>query len=366
VARRHYRAEQVGSLLRPDYLLRAREAHVRGELPVEELRGLEDQATLEGLELQRSVGLDIFTDGEFRRSTFQGEFPDALEGFQPHRISRKWKGQGGGTIDSARPVVAGKLRQKRRLTEHELPFLKKHSPGPFKITLPSATQFTDPSYVPGITDRYYASRSDLLQELVQVLRREIRGLLGDGVTYVQIDAPRYTYYIDPELREHLRQSGIDLNAALDEAIAADNACLDQPRSNDVTLAMHLCRGNARSHWYAEGGYDAIAEKMFNSLEVDTFLLEYDSDRAGSFEPLRFVPRDKSVVLGLITTKESTLESQDELLRRIDAAAKYLPLDNLALSPQCGFASVAEGNLITPDAQRRKLELVAQTARKVWG
>lgn len=365
MTRTRYRAEQVGSLLRPEPLLRAREAHARGELPVAELRTLEDEAILEALRLQREVGLDIFTDGEFRRATFLSELPDAMEGWESRRIRREWKGHGGGTIDSMWPVVAGKLRAKRRLTAHEVPFLKAHAPGPFKITLPSATLFTDPSWVPGLSDRHYTSRSEVLHDLAQVLRAEIRALLDEGVTYIQIDAPRYMYYVDRELREHLRSTGLDLDTALEEAIAADNACLDQPHADGTVRAIHFCRGNARSHWMSEGGYDPIAEKLFTTLEADTFLLEYDSERAGTFEPLRFVPRDKTIVLGLVTTKSSTLETRDELLRRIEAAAKYVSLDNLAVSPQCGFASIAAGNLITPEAQRRKLELVADVARTVW-
>jgi 5-methyltetrahydropteroyltriglutamate--homocysteine methyltransferase len=226
------------------------------------------------------------------------------------------------------------------------------------------------SYQPGLTDRFYPTRSDLLDVLTEVVHNEVRALATDGVKYIQIDAPRYLYYVDPRLREHLRETGVDPDQALDEAIAADNAVLADvkriaPDPDDVTLALHLCRGNSRSRWFAEGGYDAIAEKLFGSLEVDALLLEYDSDRAGGFEPLRFVRPGTTVVLGLVTTKEPTLESQDVLRRRIDEAAKYVPIESLALSPQCGFASIAAGNLLSQDDQRRKLELVVDTARKVW-
>ncbi|MDR7608156.1 MAG: methionine synthase, partial [Armatimonadota bacterium] len=192
-------------------------------------------------------------------------------------------------------------------------------------------------------------------------------LVAEGVPYVQIDAPRYSYYIDPRWRQYVREEmGVEPEAALDEAIRADNACLEGLRGRGTVLAIHLCRGNNRSQWYAEGGYDPIAEKLFHQLQVDRFLLEYDDERSGTFEPLRFVPPDKTVVLGLVSTKRPEVESQETLLRRIEEASRYVPLDRLALSPQCGFASVMEGNLLSEDDQWAKLRLVVETARRVWG
>ena len=200
-----------------------------------------------------------------------------------------------------------------------------------------------------------------------VIKAEIQALASEGARYVQIDAPRYSYYIDPKWRTYIKNGiGLDPDQALDEAIRADNACLEGANRQGVTLAIHLCRGNNRSQWYAEGGYDAIAEKLFGQLNVDAFLLEYESDRAGSFEPLRFVPRGKTVVLGLVSSKLPELESQDHLAKRIDEASRYVPLENLAISPQCGFASTMEGNLLTEDQQWQKLKLVVDTAVKVWG
>jgi 5-methyltetrahydropteroyltriglutamate--homocysteine methyltransferase len=191
--------------------------------------------------------------------------------------------------------------------------------------------------------------------------------VNEGVQYVQIDAPRYSYYIDPKWRAYVKSEiGLDPDQALEEAIRADNACLQDVKRGGAILAIHLCRGNNRSQWYAEGGYDAIAEKLFGQLQVDAFLLEYESERAGTFEPLRFVPRNKTVVLGLVSSKLPALESQDQLKRRIDEASKYVPLENLALSPQCGFASTMEGNLLTEEEQWRKLKLVVDTAKDVWG
>jgi len=366
-----YRAEQVGSFLRPPELLDARAAHARGEIPLDALREVEDRAILDVIELQRQVGVDVYSDGELRRGSFLSDLADAVQGFVPDTVEMDWHGPGGAPEASAAQVVGAPLRLTRRLAAHEAPFLQKHAPGPFKMTLPSPTLFTDVSYKPGLSDRFYPTRSHLLEAIVPIVRNEARALATEGVRYIQIDAPRYLYYVDPRLRERLRASGVDPDVALDEAVDADNRTLEDVKAvarapEEVTLALHLCRGNSRSRWFAEGGYDAIAERLFGSLQVDALLLEYDSDRAGGFEPLRFVPRGKTVVLGLVTTKDPRLESSEELKRRIGEASKYVPLENLALSPQCGFASVAAGNLLTPDDQRRKLELVVETARQVWG
>jgi 5-methyltetrahydropteroyltriglutamate--homocysteine methyltransferase len=201
---------------------------------------------------------------------------------------------------------------------------------------------------------------------VEIVRDDVQWLVSEGVQYIQFDAPFYSHYLDPLQRARMRQEGRSPDKELENAIAGDNAALRGVPRGSVTVGLHVCRGNNKSRWFTEGGYDSIGEKLFGQLEVDRFLLEYDTARAGGFEPLRLVPRGKSVVLGLITTKEPKLESQSELRRRIDEAAKFIPLENLALSPQCGFASTAAGNLLTVDEQWKKLELVVDTARKVWG
>jgi len=217
-----------------------------------------------------------------------------------------------------------------------------------------------------VSDRVYPTPSELLGDVVAIIQAEVRALVDEGIRYVQIDAPRYSYYIDPNWRDWIRtEMGLDPEAALDEAIRADNACLEGARRPGVILAIHLCRGNNRSHWYAEGGYDAIAEQLFTTLQVDRFLLEYDDERSGTFEPLRFVPRGKTVVLGLVSSKRPALESVADVRRRIGEASRYVPLDDLALSPQCGFASTLEGNLLSEADQWAKLDLVARTAREVW-
>ena len=363
-----YRADQVGSFLRPPELLEARRAVAPDP---ERLRALEDRHVLRVLAKQQELGFDVFTDGELRRKNFMSDFTDAVEGFDfGEAVARTWQAGGpaaGAPVSSVAGVVTARLRPLRRLTAHELPFLRAHSPGAIKMTLPSATQFPAIAYKRGVTDRVYPSHSALLWDVVAVLKAEVQALVAEGVRYVQIDAPRYSYYVDPKWRDWIRtEMGLDPEAALDEAIAVDNAILEGAKRDGVVICIHLCRGNNRSEWYAEGGYDPIAEKLFSELNVDAFSLEYENERSGSFEPLRFVPRDKVVVLGLVSSKLAALESQDMLVRRIEEASRYVPLDNLAIEPQCGFASVEAGNLLTPEEQWRKLELVAEVAKRVWG
>ena len=359
-----YRADQVGSLLRPPQLIEARTAYMEGRLDQDALRAVEDQAILDILEEQRQSGIEVFTDGEYRRYNFYSDLIDAVDGFvTTDEVPLLWRG--GNPAHSPGRVVGAKLQQKRRLTEHEVPFLKAHAPWPIKVTVPTANQLLR-SYQVGITDRFYPTRADLAQELIGIVRRELEALIADGVPYIQIDAPGYAALVDQEGRERLRQSGVDPDQALDEAIGADNATVAGLKQEGVTIALHLCRGNSRSRWLSEGSYEPIAEKLFNGLKVDRLLLEYDSERAGGFEPLHFMPRDKEVVLGLITTKEGQLEAEGDLLRRIDEAARYVEMEQLAISPQCGFASAMLGNLLSMDDQRRKLELVSDIARKAWG
>jgi 5-methyltetrahydropteroyltriglutamate--homocysteine methyltransferase len=362
-----YRAEHIGSFLRPAELLEARS---NPAFDSQQLRALEDKHIQRVLARQKDLGFDIFTDGELRRRNFMSDFTDAVEGFDMGEATpRSW--QVGEKEDSGVSRVAGivtaKLRQVRRLTGHELSFLLQHSPGDIKMTLPSATQFPAIAFKRGVTDAVYKDHSALLWDIVEIMKADLAQLSREGVTYIQIDAPRYSYYIDPKWREWIRtEMQVEPNALLEESIRADNACLDAARRPGLTLAIHLCRGNNRSHWYAEGGYDAIAERLFGSLNVDRFLLEYDDDRSGTFAPLRFVPPGKTVALGLISTKRPQLENGDALMRRIQEAARYVPLEHLALSPQCGFASTMEGNLLTEDEQWAKMRLVVETAHRVWG
>ena len=305
--KRSYRADQVGSFLRPREI---REARNNPSSSTEQLRDIEDRHILRALERQKDLGFRIFTDGELRRSQFMGDFYESVEGLdQDGSIARAWKGQagadpgGGAAVAQLTGLVVGKLRQTKRLTKHEVDFLL-------------ASQFwrrqDDSAHgqsVPGDRLPEGAQRKSLRDVLGlpvgrgPIIKSEIQALVDEGVAYVQIDAPRYSYYLDPKWRDYIRREmGVSPEDALDEAIRVDNACLEGARREGVTLAIHLCRGNSRSQWYAEGGYDPIAEKLFNELNVDLFLLEYESDRAGTFEPLRFVPPNKGVVLGLVSSK----------------------------------------------------------------
>jgi 5-methyltetrahydropteroyltriglutamate--homocysteine methyltransferase len=376
------RAEHIGSFLRSAELLEARR---QPDPDPGRVRALEDTHIKRVIARQKDLGFELYTDGETRRSNFMSDFTDAVEGFDlAEATPRSWaseldlpRASGNGDIkigsqedaDVSRVagVVTAELHQTRRLIGHELSFLLQHSPGAIKMTLPSVTQFPAISFKRGVTDRIYKDHSELLWAIVDIMKAELAKLSREGVNYIQIDAPRYSYYIDPKWREWIRKEmQVEPNDLLDESIRADNACLDAARRPGLTLGMHLCRGNNRSHWYAEGGYDAIAEKLFGSINVDRFLLEYDDDRSGTFAPLRFVPGGKTVVLGLVSTKRPQLENGDTLIRRIQQAASYVPLENLALSPQCGFASTMEGNLLTEDEQWAKLRLVIETAHRVWG
>jgi 5-methyltetrahydropteroyltriglutamate--homocysteine methyltransferase len=339
------------------------------------LQALEDANIQRVLKKQQELGFEIFTDGELRRRNFMSDFTDAVAGFDmDDSVARSWNGQTGqtgpadasGSVSQVAGIVTGKLRQVRPLTGHELTFLKKHSPGAIKMTLPSATQFPAISFKAGLTDKVYKDHLALLWDIVEIMKADLAQLSSQGVAYIQIDAPRYSYYMDPKWREWIRtEMKLDPDALLEESIRADNACFEAARRPGLTLAIHLCRGNNRSHWYAEGEYDSIAEKLFGSMVVDRFLLEYDDERSGTFAPLRLIPRGKTVVLGLVSSKRPRLENSDDLVRRIHEAARYVPLENLALSPQCGFASTMEGNLLTEDQQWAKLRLVAETARRVW-
>ena len=361
-----YRADHVGSFLRPPELLEARRAAAQDP---QRLHAIEDRDIQRVLAKQEELGFDIFTDGEFRRRNFMSDFTDAVEGFDlGDAVARAWKAgqEKVAPVSSVTGIVTRKLRAVEPLTGRELPFLKKHSPGNIKMTLPSATQFPAISFKRGVTDKIYRDHSELLWDIVAIMKTELARLSAEGVKYIQIDAPRYSYFMDPKWREWIRtEMNVAPDALLDESIRADNACFAAARRPGVTLAMHLCRGNNRSHWYAEGGYDAIAEKLFATMAVDRFLLEYDDDRSGTFQPLRLVPREKTVVLGLISSKKPQLENADDVVRRIEDAARYFPLENLALSPQCGFASTMEGNLLTEEEQWSKLRLVSDVARRVW-
>ena len=358
------RADVVGSLLRPAYLLEARERLERGDLSAAEFKAIEDRAVDEAVRLQEAAGLDVVTDGELRRYAFYGHLVEALEGFDKFAgWSITFRDKDGHEAALKRPVVVDRLKWRRQMAVEEFTYLRGRTSRPVKVTLISAQQaaaYYDPERSRGA----YATRDAYLADLVDFTRREINELGRLGCEYVQIDAPQYAALLDETIREGYRQRGNDPDRMLDACIELDNAII--AGHPGITFGIHICRGNHKSMFYASGGYDRIASRIFTRARFDRFLLEYDDERSGTFEPLRHVPDDRAIVLGLISTKVPRLESQDEIRGRITEAATIVPLDRLALSPQCGFASTHEGNRVSPDDQRRKLELVGATAREVWG
>ncbi len=364
-----YHADHVGSLLRPKSLLDARAAHEKGHISSEQLATAEDQAILHALRLQKEAGVDVLSDGEFRRASWVAGLYDAAEGLAPgedHRPRGMWKGPGAEKANEDLPipsvVVKSKLKLKGRITGRESAFMGKYAEGPFKVTMPGPTIYMN-LYQEGVSEAAYPDRQAFLDDLVGVYKAEVRAQVADGAAYVQLDSLRYTYVIT-----RLGQTMTDIppEQVLEEAISSDNAVLTEAKAAGATTAIHICRGNHRSAWAGEGGYGPVAERLFSEVAADRFLLEFDDERSGGFEPLRHVPKGKTVVLGLITTKTPQLEDKDALRRRVDEAARYVDLENLAISPQCGFASTYLGNLLTEDEEKRKLELVADTARSIWG
>ena len=358
-----YRSDVIGSLLRPQYLKDARKQLADGSLSHAEFKKIEDRAVDEAIDTQLKAGLDVITDGEMRRYAFFGHLIDATEGYDKFGgWAIPFHDDEGHELVFKRPVVVSKLKRIRPLCEEEFTYLRAKTDHPKKVTLISAQQAA--AYYNVETSKgAYANIESYLADVVDILRMEVEELIRLGCTYIQIDAPQYAALIDPGIREGYRQRGNDPDKLLDRCIELDNAVIkDHP---DVTFGIHLCRGNNQSKYYASGGYDPIAD-VFRRTRFNRFLLEYDDERSGGFEPLKNVPEDRTVVLGLITTKKPTLEKKDELKRRIAEAAKYVPMDRLALSPQCGFASTEEGNLVTPTDQEAKLRLVAETAKEVWG
>jgi 5-methyltetrahydropteroyltriglutamate--homocysteine methyltransferase len=359
-----WRSDVVGSLLRPSWLQAARESFEAGTLGPVEFKQIEDRAVDEAIALQELAGLEAVTDGEMRRYAFYGHLVEALEGFDKFGgWSVRFRDGKGHEAPLRRPVVVEKLRWRRQMSVEEYTYLRGRSHRQVKVTLLSAQQaaaYYDPDKSAGA----YATRDAYLADLVDFTRREIAELRRLGCTYVQIDAPQYAALLDDTIREGYRQRGADPDRLLESCIELDNAIVDGHPG--VTFGIHICRGNHKSMFYASGGYDRIAEQVFRRAKFHRFLLEYDDERSGTFEPLRFVPDDRVVVLGLVSSKHARLESMSDLRRRVVEASQHVPLERLAISPQCGFASTHEGNQLSPDDQRRKLELVADTARAIWG
>ncbi len=358
-----YRAEVVGSLLRPTYLVEAREQLAAGKLNAAEFKAIEDRAVNEAIALQEGAGIDVITDGEMRRYAFYGHLIEALAGFDKFGgWAIPFRDETGEQLILKRPVVVEKLQWRRSMCAEEWVYLRSRASHPGKVTMISAQQAAA-YYDPEKSKSAYPSRDAYLADIVDFSRREVEELIRLGCTYIQIDAPQYAALLDPQMREGYRQRGNDPDKIIDTCIEMDNAIIrDHP---GITFGIHICRGNNQSKFYASGDYEPIS-RIFTQTRFQRFLLEYDDERSGGFEPLRHVPEDRFVVLGLLTTKKPRLEPFDELRRRIEEASHYVPLERLALSPQCGFASTMEGNRISYEDQRRKLELVASVAKAVWG
>jgi methionine synthase II (cobalamin-independent) len=376
------RTDVVGSLLRPEALALARGRYGRGEIGEDEFRAAEDAAVDRAIRLQEQIGLDVVTDGEFRRLNFQDSFGEAVSGYDRGQATLEFYDQ---RTAGARPLrrfdlslgveqrkgtpvvqrqrVIERLRLKRNLVLEEYVYAAPRARKPVKVTLIGPDRISQRVDLAN-SAQVYPAMEDFLADVVEVERAMIAGLAAAGCRYVHIDAPGYTAYVDEPSLEAMRARGEDPIANFSRSLKADNDLIRGFAG--ITFAIHLCRGNQRSMWHRDGTYEAIAERLFNELDHDRFLLEYDSPRAGGFAPLRFVPRGKTVVLGLVSTKVAQLETIDALRRRIDEAARYLALEQLALSPQCGFASEFVGNLVGEEDQKRKLELVVETARQVWG
>ncbi len=357
-----YRSDVVGSLLRPPYLKAARDQYAAGKLSDKEFKQVEDRAVDEAVALQERAGLDVVSDGEMRRYAFYGHLIDAVEGFDKlGGWAIPFRDEKGEELVLARPVVVSRLRRKRPLCAEEFTYLRARTDRAAKTTLISAQQAAA-YYDSQKSSGAYPNIEAYLADLVDILREEVQELIRLGCTYIQIDSPQYTALLDPKLREGYRQRGNDPDRLLDLSIEMDNAVIGNHPG--ITFGLHLCRGNNQSKFYAAGDYGPIT-KVFRQTHFQTFLLEYDDERSGGFEPLAQVPEDRGVVLGLVSSKKAALESKDELKQRIATASKFISPERLGLSPQCGFASTLEGNRLTSQDQEAKLRLVAETAREVW-
>ena len=377
------RSEHVGSLLRPPALLAARARHRAGVIDDAALRAAEDEAIIDALALQRDLGIAVLSDGEYRRGWFGENLFRVIDGLEtgPARpTGREWVGSGNQVSATAEEVgkhIVGsavghtavrRINTRGRIAQHEADFLRAHAGGAlFKVTSMAPAAYTEGWFVAGASPDYPRG-IDLLADVAHLLRDELVALAGEGVPYLQLDSLSYILRFgdEGETARLLAILGVDREQAIDAILAADNLILDAARAAGALTAVHMCRGNSRSAWNAKAGTYEVAIRALAELHVDRLLLEYDTERAGSFAPLVHVPDQVTVVLGLVSSKFGELESRDTLLRRIDQAAIYHPLERLAISPQCGFASTAPGNLISWDEQRRKLELVAEVAQEVWG
>ncbi|MBS0322029.1 MAG: 5-methyltetrahydropteroyltriglutamate--homocysteine S-methyltransferase [Proteobacteria bacterium] len=362
-----FRADHVGSFLRPPALLDARERFKAGTLDADGLRAAEDAAIRDIVRYQENLGLKGVTDGEFRRTYFHIDFLTQLAGVTTKSGIAVTFHSAGGNLDFAPPVmtVADKVKHVKAIQRRDFEFLRSVAKATPKVTIPSPTMLHFRGGRSAISATAYPDLEAFYADIAQAYRDEIADLAAAGCTYLQLDDTNLAYLCDPKLREGARSRGDDPDELPRRYAKLINAAIAERPAN-MTVCVHLCRGNFKSAWVAEGGYEPVAEVLFNELAVDGYFLEYDDARSGGFAPLRHVPKDKIVVLGLVSTKVGQVETADELKRRIDEAARYMPLEQLCLSPQCGFSSTVDGNAIAVASQTAKIELVVATAREVWG
>jgi methionine synthase II (cobalamin-independent) len=361
-----YRADVLGSLLRPGYLAEARQKHEAGQLSDEEFKKLEDRAVDEAIALQENAGTDVVTDGEMRRFTFFDQLAAALDGVthEEGEAVPFHSEPGKVDVDFHSPVsVTDKVRRKRMLSPEEFEYAKSRASKPVKVTLPSPLMFFT-MWSPQNSTAAYNDPFELFADGVELIREEAQALADLGCEYIQIDAPDFGQLVEDSERERWERLGIPVSRVMSEGVEMLNAVADVP---GVTFGLHLCKGNYQSLWISAGGYEEISSHVFKGTpNFDRYLLEYDDERSGGFEPLRDLPDDKVVVLGLVSTKHDDLESVEELSSRVEEASRFFPRDQLAISTQCGFASVAMGNEISVEAQERKLRRVAEAAEAIWG
>jgi 5-methyltetrahydropteroyltriglutamate--homocysteine methyltransferase len=366
-APRTFRCDHVGSLLRPQALMDARASYAGGKLDAAGLRAVEDREIRTAIARQEEAGLAVVTDGDFRRAAFHIDFLNALDGVRWDEM-RFHQVFDGGPSKGESPAVfrtSAPIRHKGSITVADWQFAQGCAKGVAKVTMPSPTFAHYRGGRAAIDERVYPDLDRFFADLAAAYRAEIAALAAAGCRYVQLDEVHFTFFCDPKMVAGLKARGDDPGRLAQTYARLINETI-RDRPADMAVGVHLCRGNRRSSWVAEGGYEPVTEVLFNAVDADIFLLEYDSARAGGFEPLRFAPKGKRLVLGLVTSKSGALESADELVARIDEAAHFADIDDLAISPQCGFASSTGGNKIDETAQWRKLALCANAARRVWG
>ena len=362
-----FRADHVGSFLRPRALLEARAAFAKGEIPAETLRAVEDASIRDIVRFQEDLGLRGITDGEFRRTYFHIDFLTQLEGVETKGGIAISFHSNAGNVDFAPPVmhVTKKVRHLKPIQRRDFEFLKSVVKRTPKVTIPSPTMLHFRGGRKAISQEAYPAIEDFFDDIAQAYRDEIADLAAAGCTYLQLDDTNLAYLCDTKMREGAKARGDDPDELPRRYAALINAAIAN-RPSSMRIGIHLCRGNFKSAWAAEGGYEPVAEVLFNALEVDGYFLEYDDARSGDFKPLRHVPKDKTVVLGLVSTKLDRMETKDDLRRRIDEASKFMPVEQMCISPQCGFSSTVHGNDIAVATQAAKLRLCVETAQDVWG